>query len=95
MQFNMNGQQPTVMGDMEIVNDSIASQKLISSSYDTFANECATPNLRDEFINILKDEHQIQAELFTEMQKRGWYQTQPAEDQKVMQAKQKFQNMLG
>ena len=95
MQFNMNGQQTTTMGDMEIVNDSIASQKMISSSYDTFANECATPNLRDEFINILKDEHQIQAELFTEMQKRGWYQTQPADDQKVMQAKQKFQNMLG
>lgn len=95
MQFNMNGQQTTAMGDMEIVNDSIASQKMISSSYDTFANECATPNLRDEFINILKDEHQIQAELFTEMQKRGWYQTQPADDQKVMQAKQKFQNMLG
>jgi|WetSurMetagenome_2_1015567.scaffolds.fasta_scaffold1098505_1 spore coat protein CotF len=94
MQFNMNQQQQT-MGDMEIVNDSIASQKLISSNYDTFANECATPNLRDEFMNILKDEHQIQAELFTEMQKRGWYQTQPADDQKVTQAKQKFQNMLG
>lgn len=95
MQFNMNNQQQNTMGDQEIVNDGIASQKLISSSYDTFANECATPNLRDEFLNILKDEHQIQAELFTEMQKRGWYQVKPADQQQVMQAKQKFQNMLG
>ena len=94
MQFNMNQQQPA-MGDMELIDDSIASQKLISSNYNTFANECATPNLRDEFMNILKDEHEIQAELFTEMQKRGWYQTPPADDQKVTQAKQKFQNMLG
>lgn len=92
MQFNMNQQQS--MGDMEMVNDSIASQKLITSAYNEYANECATPNLRDEFLNILKDEHQIQAELFNEMQKRGWYQTQPAEDQKVTQAKQKYQNML-
>lgn len=82
------------MGDVEMVNDSIASQKLISNAYNSYANECATPTLRDEFLNILKDEHQIEAELFTEMQKRGWYQVQPAEDQKVTQAKQKYQNML-
>jgi spore coat protein CotF len=91
---NMN-QQSAKMGDVEIMNDSIASQKLISSNYDTFANECATPNLRDEFLNILKDEHQIQAEIFTEMQKRGWYQIQPADQQQLSQAKQKFQNILG
>lgn len=95
MQFNTNQQQQGSMGDIEIVNDSIASQKLISSTYDTYANECATPNLRDEFMNILKDEHQIQSELFTEMQKRGWYQVAPADQQKVAQAKQKFQNILG
>lgn len=90
-----NNQQNTKMSDVEFMNDSIASQKLISSSYDTFANECATPNLRDEFLNILKDEHQIQAEIFTEMQKRGWYQTQPADQQQITQAKQKYQNILG
>ena len=98
MQFNMNtqgGQAGQKMGDVEMMNDSIASQKLISSSYDTFANECATPNLRDEFLNILKDEHQIQAEIFSEMQKRGWYQIQPADQNQVTQAKQKYQNMLG
>lgn len=98
MQFNMNnqgGQASQKMGDVEMMNDSIASQKLISSSYDTYANECATPNLRDEFLNILKDEHQIQAEIFGEMQKRGWYQIQQADQNQVTQAKQKYQNMLG
>ena len=96
MQFSSNtNQQNTKMGDMEIMNDSLASQKMISSSYDTFANECATPNLREEFLNILKDEHQIQAEIFTEMQKRGWYQLKPADQQQINQTKQKFQNMQG
>lgn len=95
MQFGSNSQQNQKMGDQEMLNDSIASQKLISSTYDTYANECATPNLRDDFLNILKDEHQIQAQLFNEMQKRGWYQVSPADQNKVTQAKQKFQNMLG
>ena len=95
MQFNMNNSQNQQgMGDKEMVNDSIASQKLISNNYNTFANECATPNLRDEFMNILKDENQIEAELFNEMQKRGWYQMQAADQQQVMQAKQKYQNSL-
>ena len=94
MQSGSNSQTNAKMGDMEIMNDSLASQKLISSTYDTYANECATPNLRDEFLNILKDEHQIQAEIFTEMQKRGWYPIQPADQQQVMQAKQKYQGML-
>jgi spore coat protein CotF len=97
MQFNMNAdnQNSPKMGDIDLMNDSLASQKLISDNYNTFANECATPNLRDEFMNILKDEHQIQAELFAEMQKRGWYQIKPADQNLVMQAKQKFQNILG
>jgi spore coat protein CotF len=95
MPSNNLNQQSAKMGDVEMMNDSLSSQKLISSSYDTFANECATPNLRDEFLNILKDEHQIQAEIFTEMQKRGWYQIKPADQQMISQAKQKYQNMLG
>jgi spore coat protein CotF len=97
MQFNMNAdnQNSPKMGDIDLLNDSIASQKLISDNYNTFANECATPNLRDEFMNILKDEHQIQSELFSEMQKRGWYQVKPADQNLVMQAKQKYQNILG
>ena len=78
------------MTDKELINDTISSQKYISSSYNTYANECVTPSLRNDFLSILNEEHQIQADLFTEMQNRGWYQVQSAEQNKVMQAKQKF-----
>lgn len=84
---NMNNQ---LMGDKEILNDSIASQKLIGTNYDTFANECVNPNLRTDFLNILREEHDIQADLFNEMQKRGWYQTKAADQNMINQAKQKF-----
>ncbi|MBC7765892.1 MAG: spore coat protein, partial [Hyphomonadaceae bacterium] len=40
------------MGDKELINDSIASQKMIESNYDTYANECVNVNLRNDFLNI-------------------------------------------
>ena len=44
----------------------------------------------NEFMNLLSEEHQIQHDVFTEMHKRGWYQTQEAPAEKVQQAKLKF-----
>lgn len=81
------------MQDKEVINDVLSSQKFITDSYNNFTNECATPNVREQFMRILTEEHQIQAEVFDEMSKRGWYPTTPAQQQKVQQAKQKFQNM--
>ncbi len=83
----MNNQ---IMGDKELMNDSIASQKLIESSYNTFANECVNPSLRTDFLNILKEEHDIQADLFSEVQKRGWYQVKPADQNEIQQSMQKY-----
>lgn len=86
MQNQING----CMGDKELINDSLASQKYITSSYNTYANECVNSSLRNDMMSILNDEHAIQAEIFNELQSHGWYQTQPAEPQKIMQAKSKF-----
>ena len=77
-------------GDREMMDDVLSSQKFITENYNTFANECATPALKSEFMNLLNEEHQIQHDVFTEMQKRGWYQTPAAQADKVNQAKQKF-----
>lgn len=80
------------MQDKEWMEDVLSSQKLITSTYNTFANECACENLRSDMLNLLREEHDIQADIFTEMSSRGWYQTSPAEQQKVNQAKQKYLN---
>ena len=78
------------MQDKEILHDSLSSQKEITSVYNAFSNECASTALRNEMLNILHDEHRIPADIFNEMQKRGWYPTEPAEEQKIQNAKQKF-----
>ena len=63
------------MQDKEMLEDVLTSQKQITGLYNTYANECATTAIRDEMMNILHDEHDIQADIFMEMQKRGWYPT--------------------
>lgn len=82
-------------GDKEMMDDALSSQKFITESYNAFANECAAPALKSEFVSLLNEEHQIQHEIFTEMQKRGWYQSTQAEQAKINQAKQKYQAQNG
>ena len=80
----------TNFGDKEMITDALTSQKMITGNYNTFANECASPALKSDFMNILSDEHQIQHEIFSEMQKRGWYNVEQADQNKISQAKQKY-----
>ena len=78
------------MSEKEILQDGLISQKHITESYNTFAGECVNEQLRSAFLNILKDEHAIQADMFCDLQSNGWYQVENAPAQKVQQAKQKF-----
>ncbi|MDL2234237.1 spore coat protein [Ruminococcaceae bacterium OttesenSCG-928-L11] len=76
--------------DKDILTDLLSSQKFVTDGYNSFANECATPAVKTDFVNLLSEEHQLQNEVFCEMQKRGWYQVEAAEQTKINQAKQKY-----
>lgn len=78
------------MTDKEMLTDALSSEKFMTDHYNQYANECASSSLMNEFMNLLSEEHQIQHDVFTEMHKRGWYQTQDAPAEKVQQAKLKF-----
>jgi spore coat protein CotF len=79
--------------EQDIFNDSLTSEKNIASVYNTYASECADKKLRDTLLNILYDNHIIQNDVFSEMINRGWYQVTPAEQNKINQAKSKFQSI--
>lgn len=79
-----------IMTEKDILQDSLISQKLITGSYNTFAGECVNEQLRGAMLNILDDEHRIQADIFSRLQSNGWYQVEPAEQQKIQKARQKF-----
>ena len=101
MNFNLNqnqvsGNQPgSTMPEKEIMTDALSSQKFVTDTYNTFTNECTTQNVRDEFMKILNEEHQIQADVFETMKQRGWYESPAAQQQKIQQAKQKYQGQAG
>lgn len=84
-------QSGSTITEKDIMFDVLSSQKFITDTYNTFTNECASAGTRDEFMKILQEEHQIQADVFDTLKQRGWYQTPAAEQQKIQQAKQKFQ----
>ena len=75
--------------DKEILGDGLSTQKATTEKFNTFAGECVHDNLRDT-MNILEQEHGITTEVFNMMHQRGMYETPPAEEKKIMEAKQKF-----
>lgn len=81
----------SAMEDRNIFRDMLFSQKMMTESYNTFANETLTPALRDEFLNLLNDEHKMEGEIFDEIRARGWYPTVPADPQKADQILKKYQ----
>lgn len=76
--------------EKELMYDALATQKFLTETYNTFSNECANPDVRNTFMNILNDEHKIQYELFDEMNKRGWYEVCNVEQNKINEVKQQF-----
>jgi len=83
------------MQDKDLMFDMLATQKSITGTYSTYANECACPELRDDMLSLLREEHEIQADVWGEISNRGWYSPAPAEQPKIDQARQKFASMQG
>lgn len=78
------------MQEKEIMTDLLCSQKFVTSLYNTFCNEAATPAVRSCLSSILQDEHRVQEEIFNEMSAKGYYKPEMAEETKLSAEKQKF-----
>ncbi len=78
------------MQEKDIMTDFLTVEKTLACNYSTFANECATEGVRVDVMNLLNDQHKLQAEVFDLMVSKGWYPTEPAEQSKIDKAKQKF-----
>lgn len=87
--------QTQKMTEQQTMMDLLSSQKYLSGMYQSFGNECATPDVRGCMFSILEEEQRISEEIFTQMNTRGYYPVEKAEDTKVNQAKQKFGSKVG
>jgi spore coat protein CotF len=82
--------ESATFGDKEMLHDALCAQKQETANYNLFANETAHEDIRTTFMDILKDEHDIQFQVFNIMHDRGFYPTPAADQEKVNQTKQKY-----
>lgn len=80
--------------DKEILADGLAAQKSATEKFNTFAGECVHTDLQGTMMNILEQEHKISNDVFQMMHQRGMYETPPAEEKKITEAKQKFSQSM-
>ena len=78
------------MNEQEKLTDLLSTQKYLTSMYNAYCCEAATPSVKSSLLSILQDEHRIQEEIFTEMNTRGYYPLEKAEETKLNSTKQKF-----
>ena len=76
--------------EKQMLGDALNSQKFIAGVYNNDAMECATPAVRSCICGILEDEHRMQQELFEEMNSRGYYPVEKAEEKKIAETKQTY-----
>ena len=81
------------MSEKQILDDGISTQKFLAGVLNTYANEASSDEFRTDLLNVLQEDHQLQAKLFQAEAQRGWYNVKKATDQEVSQAQNKYRNM--
>lgn len=84
----------SVYTEKEILGDALSSQKATTELFNKAANECVHGNVRSMLLDILEEEHDIQQDVFDMMHAQGYYPTPEAEDKKVQQLKQQYQQCV-
>lgn len=82
-----------VLGEKEILNDILNTEKEIIKTYSTAVTESSCANMRQLLLRNITQIVDDQFNVFNVMVNKGYYQKKDAQDQDVQQAKQKFQQM--
>lgn len=74
-----------MLDEKERLTDALITQKHLTGVYNLAAVESLNTRLRETFMNILAEEHQIHLEILDEMKNRGWYQPDKADISRASQ----------
>lgn len=80
------------MRERDLLEDILTAQKYITETYNLFANECRHETVRNDILNLLNEEHQLESDIFDEMHRRGWYPTILAEPLLIDETKTKYEH---
>ena len=78
------------MNDRQIMEDILMTTKGACDLYMHGTIESATQNVHQAFDQALGDSLCMQDDVYKQMSRQGWYQTQQADQQQIDQVKQKY-----
>lgn len=78
------------MTDREYMDDILLTSKTMSNLYHYAVQESPTENLHSEFKTILNQSLDMQHDIYSVMEQKGWYTTSEAQAQQINQVKNKF-----
>ena len=95
--WNQNQTQPTQqpLTDQELAFDLLYQEKALLANIASEVLEVSQPGMRQVLNDCYMQIGQDQLEIFSQMEKQGWYPVKPAQQQDIQTAKQKYQQMRG
>lgn len=81
------------MEEKDHIEDLLATQKRVTSDYNTFANEISHHNLKADVLNILREEQEAESTLLDKVIKHGWYEAKAASSQEIKKARELFNHL--
>jgi spore coat protein F len=79
--------------EKDLMQDLLATEKQVVSSYSTGITESSCPNLRNTLVNNFKNVQDVQYKVFDAMRQKGWYPTKDAPEAEVTQLKNESNQM--
>jgi spore coat protein CotF len=79
--------------EKDLMQDLLATEKQVVSSYSTGITEASCPNLRNTLVNNFKNVQDVQYKVFDAMRQKGWYPTKDAPETEVTQLKNESNQM--
>lgn len=84
---------PYRLSDQDILSSALMSVKHMTEIYNDTASQTDDPQLARELCEMISEEHSARIKMFEVMRQRGWYTTQPIDQQQLRQAQQKLTQM--
>ena len=75
------------LDDRLILQDCLSSLKDTASLYNVSAQEAANKQLKDQYLDIHRKTQNNITQVFDEMNKKGWYNVTPADQQTINSTK--------
>ncbi len=82
------------MNDRDFLYSILTVEKNMSNNYATILNEISNDNTYDELTKVFKDTQDCQRRLFNLYFKKGWYELEKADQNKVQQKFDMFNQKL-